>query len=92
MMDSLVAVGVRVVVGCLITDSADGSLSNLKVRGAATEVGVRDLLGLSGVTGVDLIVAASHPKKGEECGASGGRIFSVWIQGHQLRPSVSIMA
>ena len=82
LLGSLVAVDVRVVVGGLITDSADGSLSNLKVRGAATEVGIRDLLGLGGVTGVDLIVAASRPKKGEECGASGGRIFSMWIKGH----------
>jgi len=82
MMDSLVTAGVRVVVGCLITDGVDGALCNPKIRCAFPEVGVGDLNGLLRVTGVDLIVAASHPKKAEECGASGGRIFSMWINGH----------
>jgi hypothetical protein len=81
---------VRIVVGCLITDIADSALSNPKTGaagalvGVSPEVGIRDLLSLSGVTGVDLIVAAPLPKKGEECGASGGRIFSMWIKGHCL--------
>jgi len=81
-MDSLVAAGVRVVVGCLITDGVDGALSNFKFRGAAAEVGIRDLLSMSGVTSIDLIVPTAFPEKAEEGAAAGGRIFSVWIKGH----------
>jgi|TARA_Y100000034_G_scaffold37909_1_gene46563 hypothetical protein len=63
-------------------DSADRAVLDAEGKAAATEVGVGDRLSIGSITGIDLIVAASLPEEGEECGATVGRIFSVGANGH----------